>query len=217
MGNNTRRIAFLLQLILVGIITISITGCESQPGYRTLTVENKLVSYSFDYSTYYEIVGPRSEPDYVRPYTYITLLAPRRVMKLMVPDSNGHDSIKTVSATYVPAAIDIHIFVPTNDTTAQDFIDGWISTVEKEGHSESLVRSSVVVSGIKAEMLDFIRDSGMILAVDKKIEYNRVIYFDYGGYRWSLSANSEEELVEQVKNDFDHIIETFKIIYVNQP
>ena len=93
------RITFLLQLILVGIITISITGCESQPGYRTLTVENKLVSYSFDYSTYYEIVGPRSEPDYIRPYTYITLLAPRRVMKLMVPDSNGHDSIKTVSAT----------------------------------------------------------------------------------------------------------------------
>lgn len=104
-----------------------------------------------------------------------------------------------------------------DEGNAQDRTDDWVSRIENENYSESLVRSPVVVSGINTEMLDFIRDSGMPLAVDKKLKYHRLIYFDCGGYIWSLMAISDEELTEKVKTDFDHIIETFEIIYVNQP
>lgn len=228
MGNSTRRIAFLLLLVLVSIITVSITGCEanqtdyqaeaSEPGCRILNVKNKLVSFSFEYSTYYKKEGPILDTEHGPPATYFSLYAPRKEMKIMVPDFDEGGDLKTVSASYCPAAIVISVFATLPDeSNARERIDGWVSMVEEEGYSESLERSPVVVSGIDAEMLDFIRDSGMLLAVDKKIEYNRVVYFDYGGYIWSFMANSDEELAEKVKTDFDHIIETFKIIYVNQP
>jgi hypothetical protein len=217
MVGKMSKIAFLLWLILVSIIILSIAGCESQPGYRTLTVKNKLVSFSFEYSTYYKKEGPFVNMGHIPPYTDVGLYAPLKDMKITVPDFNEGGNLKTVSASYCPASIDIFISVQLPGAKkAEDRIESWISTVEEEGHSESLVRSPVVVSGINAEMLDFTRDSGMILAVDKKIEYNRVIYFDYGGYLWSFTATSEKELLEQVTTDFYHVVETFQIIYANQ-
>lgn len=116
------KLAFLLQLIVVGIITLSITGCDgrtgyrleaSEPGYQILTVKNKLVSFSLDYSTYYEIERPHMDADNIRPATFVNLVAPRKEMKMIVPDFNEGGNVKTVSVSYCPAGIDIYIYAAT--------------------------------------------------------------------------------------------------------
>lgn len=221
MVSKMGKMGFLLKLILVWITIFSITGCgANQNGYRTLTVNSKLVSFSMEYPAYYRIEGPSVDAENIRPYTDVNLNAPRKSLKLIVPDFSKGGSLKTVSSSYVPAAIAIHIFVPLPaDGSAQDYIESWVSDINKEGYAESLERTPVTVSGIQTEVLSFKDDWGMLLASDDapKFKYYRLIYFDYGGYLWSFRASSEEELVDQMKNDLDHIIETFEIIDVHQP
>ena len=216
-----RRLAFLLKLIPVGIIIFSITGCGSnQNSLRTLTVKNKLLSFSLEYLTYYEIEGPSVDLENIRPYVDVNFSAPRKALKLIIPDFSKQGNLKTVSSSYVPAAIEIHIFVPLpEDGHARDYIEGWINDINKKGYSESIERTPVTVSGIQTEILSFKYDWGLLIPDpdNPKFKYYRVIYFDYGGYLWSFRAWSEEEMVDQVKNDLNHIIETFKIIEVHQP
>jgi hypothetical protein len=221
MGNKMKRIAFILKLILVCIIIFSLTGCGvNQSGYRTLNVKNKLVSFSLEYPAYYVVDGPYVDIKHPRLGTNVDLGPPRKTMKMTVPDFSNRGNLKTVSMSYAPAAIEIGNFIPLpEDGLAHDYIEGWISDINKKGYSESIERTPVTVSGIQTEILSFKSNWGLLIPDhdNPKIKYYRVIYFDYGGYLWSFRAWSEEELVDQIKNDLNHVIETFKIIEVHQP
>ena len=48
---------------------------------------------------------------------------------------------------------------------------------------------------------------------DLKLEYVRAVYFDRGGYIWIIEATAHgSDVIDQMKTDFDHIIQTFKIL-----
>jgi hypothetical protein len=38
------------------------------------------------------------------------------------------------------------------------------------------------------------------------------VFFDYNGLVWSIKARGNQEIREELKADFDHIVETFKIL-----
>jgi len=202
-------------VFIVVFITLSSIGCtSSRNGYQTLTVKNSLVSYSFEYSTYYKRYGPSVNTKYVSPYVYLDLTAPKKPMKLTIPSSNGQ-GLKTVSSSYVPAAIELNVYVANNNSAlcAKDALDVWVSDILKGKYPDSLTQSPILISGIEGDIITYTHDWGMLLSSDTpKLKYFRVAVFDYGGYIWDFTAWSEEEMIEQVKTDFDHILETFKII-----
>jgi hypothetical protein len=40
----------------------------------------------------------------------------------------------------------------------------------------------------------------------------RCVYFDQGGLVWMIRVTSTEEVAEETKADFEHILETFKVL-----
>ena len=49
-----------------------------------------------------------------------------------------------------------------------------------------------------------------------KLEYRRVVYFDYDGLIWNIEAMSRMEMNHRVMNDFEHLLETFQILGVEE-
>jgi hypothetical protein len=216
----TKLLKLIKPVFIIVFIALSSIGCAFSPdGYHTLTVNNKLVSYSFEYSTYYKRYGPSVDSKYVSPYVYLDLTAPRRQMKISIPLSNGQE-VKTVKSSYVPASIEINIYVANkySSLSAHDALAVWISDISQGEYAASLTHSSITISGIEGDIITYKYDWGMLLSTDMpKLKYFRVAVFDYGGYIWDFTAWSEEEMVEQVKADFEHILETFEILEVHTP
>jgi len=200
-------------LWLVILVAIPEIGCN-QTDYRMLNVKNNLVNYTFEYSTYYRRDGPRVDIEHVTPAVYLDLNAPRKPFNMVVPNSSGH-GLKTVTSSYVPAAIEISVYLASNMSalSAHEALDGWVLDILESEYADSLTQSTISISGIEAEYITFTYDWFMPFAMgdETMLKHYRVAAFDYGGYIWEFTAWSEEEIIDQVKNDFEHILETFKI------
>jgi hypothetical protein len=63
-------------------------------------------------------------------------------------------------------------------------------------------------------MIEYLTDKLMPIPVEdgKNLEYSREVYFDYNGMVWSINATSNEDIRDQVIAEFNHIIETFRIL-----
>jgi uncharacterized protein YjbK len=44
------------------------------------------------------------------------------------------------------------------------------------------------------------------------LKHYRWVYFDYSGFIWQIEIEYEGEIAEQAKADFEHVIQTFKIL-----
>ena len=180
-------------------------------GYRTLTIENDLASYSVEYPTYYDRAGPHGDLEKLYPSVFVKLLAPEKSMDILVLEGMA-------SAKYVPAAIEISVLdtskAEPEGSFAGDYLDSYLGFHQGEELFELLERRPLTVSGVEGELLVFVEDWGMILAVQDtpKLRYARWAYFDYGGLVWKIEASAEEELADRVMADFEHILETFKIL-----
>jgi hypothetical protein len=76
---------------------------ESVNGYRTITEKDELCSFSFEFSDFYEVDGPRVvNKDTVHPFTCLSLLAPEKTTQMILPDIEK-SGIATREVTYVPA------------------------------------------------------------------------------------------------------------------
>ncbi len=77
-----------------------------------------------------------------------------------------------------------------------------------------LEHSPVTVSGMEGEIIVYLVDKLMPIPVEdgKNLEYVRAVYFDYDDLTWEITAKCNQEIKDQVKADFDHIIETFQIL-----
>jgi hypothetical protein len=202
------------------IISSSGIGCRSpELEYCTYNVKNRLVSYKFEYSTYYRREGPMLDDKWVTPAVYLNLNAPRKPFKIVVPSSGGK-GLKTVKSSYVPAAIEISVYLASNKSSLNahnSIYNGWVLDILDSEYADSLTQSTINISGIEAEYVTFTYDWFMPFAVGNEpmLKYYQVAAFDYGGYIWNFTAWSEKEMVDQVKTDFEHVIQTFKVISVN--
>ena len=44
------------------------------------------------------------------------------------------------------------------------------------------------------------------------LKHIQLMFFDSNGLIWELTAKHEADMAEQAKADFDHVIQTFKIL-----
>ncbi len=101
------RVFCRLVIIVLLLGMLFITGCNgSTDDYRKVTVKNNIANFSFECRLFYEIAGPRIVDDSHFRFTYVTLLAPKKNMPMVIPDASGK-SPRTYQVEYVPALIEV--------------------------------------------------------------------------------------------------------------
>ena len=213
-------------IIALVIILSSGAGCKgyfsdfsdvkSNEGFRTLTVNNELCSFSMEYPESYKREGPYVDLDYVRPYTDVHLLSPKKSMELLVPANK--DSLKTVTSGYVPASFLVEVYDTRNSPTVSYNANGRlendiVDNAEWENF-ELLERLPVTVSGMEGELIAYVVDWFIPIPRGEGplLQYHQAVYFDHNGLIWVIEATAEMGMVDQVKADFEHILKTFKIM-----
>ncbi|MFC1920700.1 hypothetical protein ACFLYQ_03130 [Chloroflexota bacterium] len=193
---------------------------DTGEGYKTITVIYEHYSYSFEYSTFYELRRPeRRELDWTIPETYMDLRAPEAKVDLVVPA--GSDKVKTRTATFIPASISVYIYDPTNDGKSATYnaTHNLNYRLEKEAKFDNfnlIERSPINLSGIKGEYAEwevgwfnlFPKNDG-----ESPMEYRWEVIFDYKNQIWWIEGlSSGSAYRERIDADFKHVIETFKIL-----
>jgi hypothetical protein len=118
----------------------------------------------------------------------------------------------------MPAYIEIYICDPSKyfsaPQNAKDRLENDLLHESKWKNFELFERHPVTVSGVEGELIYYQVD--WFLPVPKGegpgLQYVRAVYFDYGGLTWWIQAKCEKEMIDQVKTDFEHILQTFKIL-----
>ncbi len=206
------NICIKICLILVLSIILCVTeGCNrnttiEKSGELILFVErNELCSFSFEYSSYYTLVGPDYALDFVVPFMYITLLAPKDLTEVIVPINK--DEVSKVVAEYVPAAIEITVAEAVDSVNAAGNAKEEIEEVLKDCSKHDNYR---FVTGYP---LDIAGQNGDFIEYYVRDEHTCAVYFDFDGLIWSIELISRGDYdYSKIKADFDHIVETFKIL-----
>jgi hypothetical protein len=107
MNNKQTQIVMVL-LTAVLILSLNIGGCNNDP-FRTITVKNKIASFSFEYSSFYE---QNEEPSVLNTFTSVEISAPKKRVSSINP--NPVEKAKTVTIEYVPGRIDIDVYDARN-------------------------------------------------------------------------------------------------------
>jgi hypothetical protein len=186
-------------------------------GYKTVLVESPLASYSLEYPAYYRQDGPRTDKNDVIPGTSLTLEAPKRKKQALVPDPPG-DGIKTVTGTRSWGVIHLNVFDPSSyfdyPIKSNDYLETALKGEARWKNFKLLERSPVRVSNVTGEIIVYQVDKLLPIPVENglQLEYNRAIYFDYNNLIWILEAKADQDMADNITADFNHVIQTFKIL-----
>lgn len=147
-------------------------------------------------------------------FSYVDLLAPRKTIPMVLPDFDK-SGVATREVGYVPASIGITVYLYPAPEPASTYIDEVIEGGKKWPSFELLERSLVSVAGFSAEqvvyidtLLPFPSGSGE----DQPLQITRAVYFNDGNSLWIIESKSEVGMADQVKADYEHILQTFKIL-----
>ena len=214
----SKRIVLLvcfLAIALLGILTM--TGCNSSDSdFKSVTVENELCHYSLEYPSDYD-KEIWDNFDFDVPYTELILNAPtiREVTEVFAPSSG---EITTVVGHTSPGVI--YVFVSDSKQywgewySATDELEERLEDAAKWENYELLERAPLTVDGIEGEMVAYLMDKLMPIPREdgQRLEYHLAVFFEYDGLIWEIEAECHQEIMDEVKADFDHIIETFTIL-----
>jgi hypothetical protein len=209
----------LVAIALLG--TLAMTSCHcSLSDFKSVTIEktieNKLCHYSLEYPACYD-KDIRDNFDFKVPYTALTLVAPTISEVIEVPDPVSGE-IKTVVGHQSPAAI----YIVVSDSkkywgesySATDELEELLEDESKWENYQLLERAPLTVSGIEGEMVAYLVDKLMPIPREdgQRLEYHRAVYFEYNGLIWVIEAKCNQEIMDQVMADFEHVVETFTIL-----
>jgi hypothetical protein len=203
--------------LIIILISIIITGCNSSnSGYESITVENELCSYSFDYPSFYKI-NIWDHLDFRIPYAYLVLEGPVATQEAEVFDPDTGE-IQTVVGKRGTSVIYIDVsnykIYYGESYSAADRIEAVLEGQASWANFQLLERSPLTVSGVQGEKIEYLVDRLMPIPTEdgENLDYVCAVYFDYNELTWVIEARCIQELKDQVKADFDYIIQSFKII-----
>ena len=194
------RRAFKLIRVLLALLLLALTmgACTSE--YKTYTFFHQSKPqphYQTAYTTHFSFEYPR---DYRRVSTY-TRSAPNAPVSVRF----AKGGIFSCSGTGTDTTFGFSVKTPTLERrNAKAAVD---RTILGLGDS-SLVyeRGSITVDGLPAELLAY-HDPRMPDHLDV-----RDVFFDFDHRIWHIFIYSDTSGAEQARMDFDHILESFKIL-----
>jgi hypothetical protein len=201
-------------LIMLGVILLTmlmLPGCN-QSGYQTFTAKNSLGQFYLEYpSVYREKDGPTL--NLKDEYFTVSFLYPDKAYKMVNPDPNTQDT-KTVTVYHEPALI--HIFISNRGSSAKTLFEDGLTRASRWANFNLLERSTISISSIPAEYAHFVSSSLLPMrpapGEEIPLKHYWQAYFNYNDLVWRVELESEGEMAEQAKADFEHVIQTFKIL-----
>ncbi len=190
MINAMRRILKLLLLVIV-LSCISI-GCKS---YDKHVLSHANISFSFEVPKSYE-------------FTRDSLIENGLVeigFEMGIPIDPG-------KYFYDP---ELTILMIESYDSLKEFLDDRLSSILSSSDINGMTlleRSPVTISGLEAEQVVFSITSQVPDPDPKYPAISRRVYFKYSQEIWTIDLTSSKDIADQVKPDFDHIIESFQFI-----
>lgn len=189
-------------LISLGVIIFTITGCFSTDasGYQYFVMDEGAAQFSFEYNTKYKI-------SYTKTLQDVTKFLELAVVDLIAPLNK-----KTKDYT------SMGILVGAGNILARDAESEMTNNLKKYSTSmgfQLLEQSDITVSGVPAKLIAYKERN--ILPIDRGLteppfEVLREVYFDYNGLIWRIDIRSDSTTAEEDKADFEHVLQTFKIL-----
>jgi hypothetical protein len=189
--------------LLILLLSLVLPGCQNRDvnSYKTFTLNEGAVHFSLEYRTYYKIDSLKpaeATGDLMQQSMFFTLISPK---------------IKGVNDyTY------IHVVVDKPDEITPDAKS---ATERAERNASSwadyklLDKYETTVDGVLAYRLDY-QNRNIVPAIagvsGPSIEVIREVAFDAKGYVWMIQIRSVSSTAEADKADFEHILQTFKIL-----
>lgn len=176
---------------------------------KHVEIDNAVAHYSFDYPNIkykYHNSGVLEFGGY--PSTQTALYA--KWDKMPVSQDSSKNSLGLVAAC--PAAIGMDVYHPSqvDERNVKEQMEFILGKKSERASFELLELSQITISGIEAEQAIYYDAPFGFMGIGK--EYFRDIYFDYNGYIWLIYMESELSIVDTVKEDFEFVIGTFKIL-----
>jgi hypothetical protein len=189
-------------------------GCSNQGDYQMFTARNTFCSFSVEYpSTFDHTDGPRL--DVQEEYFSVGFAFPEKEYQMVDPALDGKNA-GAVTVYHTPAYISIFISKSDRGFTAKTLVEDYLDKESSWADYELLERSTMIISGINAEYAHFVDSSllPMLPAPGKDIPLKHYIwaYFDYNDLIWQIEVEYDEEMAKQIESDFEHVIQTFKLL-----
>jgi hypothetical protein len=175
--------------IYLGLIALMVTvpilaGCNTSQ-YKTYTLKHDAVHFSFEYPSSYK---KQSE------YLQSSELAPIGIRFVhRQPNAPSKDTVFAVNIS----------------RPAPEWPDakGAVARIISLGNTIQVTEQSpITVAGISGELVVYL-DSRM-----PNTPSVREVFFVFDGLLWNIGIYSDESEADQAKVDFDHILQTFKIL-----
>lgn len=183
----------MLPLVLPCILFVS--SCTPNE-YQKIMVTKKDITFSFEYPATYQ--------NHDETKFSITFL--RWDGDTLAPD---YSNINT--------AFSINIYNQTEEfPNATSYLDRCLTNYSDAPDYELFERSKILLSGVGGEFVSYKMRSGHPSGggeyLDPKTSYFREVYLDYRDKQWVISIDCYQEMIEQVTEEFDHIIKSFKFL-----
>jgi hypothetical protein len=159
---------------------------------------NRGAKFSFEYPTHYKIFSI---------HTYIKSESTGGLYFIDKLPSKGRPE----------GFIDIGLEDPnTHYSDAEGAVEYTQGSINADFSANIIERSSIIILGRQAELIVYSHKS-IIMPEAPPASYNvtkitREVFFDHSGAIWRIIIDSDEERSDQAKSDFEHILQTFKIL-----
>jgi hypothetical protein len=221
----TKKLIGLYVIIIIATLPF-IASCKTPiDGYSIFVDRNEICKLSFEYPSQYNHRkdGPRVVDYAFGKFYFLGLEPPGIDTTVVIPDARNVTSTPAkvngppMSLTIMVTRVD----VPNepggyqHPTDAKSMLESRVNGAFKNSLNPDfkiLERSSIVVSSIQAERVRYVFNNIVQLKGDKFLMIEDSVCFDSGGVIWEISSTCFEECTEQAKADFDHVIQTFKIL-----
>jgi len=190
----------IIFLVILSTLMLTLPGCLSP--YRTFSYTQGVAHFKFEY--------------------------PRDLEKVDVSRTDKYSGVYFTREIVKDGWFDMDLYILVDkapELDARSRLEKDITRLEEALKvSKVLERSPVVISGISGELVVSTYDlySHRIPWPDpvfkgapqgpELIEISREVYFDNNGFAWYIRMTSTEEVAEEAKADFEHVINTFKIL-----
>jgi hypothetical protein len=191
-----------LVVLLIGLVTL--TGCSSN-AFETFTLEEGIGHFTFEYPERYEVEKVETRSDLG--YTHVILSG-----SVSNPEKGGIDY------TFIGVFIEeTSAYFPSAEVTLET------SLAEASQHLpdyQLLEQSTLSVAGVEGQQIVYYYDRGVYYPEEPVQEpiptVMRKVYFDHSGLIWSISIRSNQAAAETAQADFEHLLETFQILGVEE-
>lgn len=187
-------------MILATLLMTS--GCSGADGYKTFTIGEGIAKFSFDYSSRYKV------KEY---YAHDNITA----VHIRGPFNKEANDYTLIDVIVVPTTS----FYPDAESAINDLIR------KRSGDSvfefKVLEQGDLMVAGIPAKFIVY-QERDLTRAIadmyadndSKKTAYEvcREIDFVYNDLLWIISIDSDVSTAEADKANFEHVLQTFKIL-----